>query len=111
MKAFFFFFFFFFFVAVTGKNGYEKLEVNKPGEFFRLFYVQSRAIPKHPVAGVSRKQSSYSSLLLYINMSSSSKELTIFASKRCTDEMESPWLVLHHVDVNSTLSMCPCPSF
>ena len=47
-----------FFAAVIGKSGYEKWKVNEPGVFYFLFYVQSREIPKKPVAGVARKESS-----------------------------------------------------
>ena len=46
-----------FFAPVIGKSGYEKWKVNEPGVFYFLFYVQSREIPKKPVAGVARKQS------------------------------------------------------
>ena len=46
-----------FFAAVIGKSGYEKWKVNEPGVFYFLFYVQSREIPKKPVAGVARKES------------------------------------------------------
>ena len=48
-----------FFAAVIGKSGYEKWKVNEPGVFYFLFYVQSREIPKKPVAGVARKESSH----------------------------------------------------
>ena len=47
-----------FFAVVIGKSGYEKWKVNEPGVFYFLFYVKSREIPKKPVAGVARKQSS-----------------------------------------------------
>ena len=47
-----------FFEAVIGKSGYEKWKINEPGVFYFLFYVRSREIPKKPVAGVARKQSS-----------------------------------------------------
>ena len=47
-----------FFAAVICKSGYEKWKVNDPGVFYFLFYVQSREIPKKPVAGVARKESS-----------------------------------------------------
>ena len=47
-----------FLAAVIGKSGYEKWKVNEPGVFYFLFYIQSREIPKKPVAGVARKQSS-----------------------------------------------------
>ena len=49
-----------FFAAVIGKSGYEKWKVNKPGVFYFLFYVQSREIPKKPVAGAARKESNIS---------------------------------------------------
>ena len=48
-----------FFAAVIGKSGYEKWNVNEPGGFYFLFYVQSREIPKKTVAGVARKESSW----------------------------------------------------
>ena len=48
-----------FFAAVIGKSGYEKWKVNEPGVFYFLFHVQSREIPKKPVAGVARKESRY----------------------------------------------------
>ena len=48
-----------FFAAVIGKSGYEKWKVNEPGVFHFLFYVQSREIPKKPVAGIARKESRY----------------------------------------------------
>ena len=47
-----------FFAAIIGKSDYEKWKVNEPGVFYFLFYVQSREIPKKPVAGVARKESS-----------------------------------------------------
>ena len=52
-----------FFAAVIGKSGYEKWKVNEPGVFYFLFYVQSREIPKKPVAGVACKESSPFGLL------------------------------------------------
>ena len=40
-----------------GKSCYKNFEVNEPGVFYLLFYVQSRKIPKKTVVGAARKQS------------------------------------------------------
>ena len=57
-----------FFAAVIGKSVYEKWKVNEPGVFYFLFYVQSREIPKKPIAGVARKESRQVSLCCELSL-------------------------------------------